>query len=144
MFKKKDDFLFFSKNIYLFITIYFVAFKVIPLRCYTFVPALFPFLEALLICAFWYGFELFQRCSLYLLNRGKSPSFHESFQFWEQEKVARDQVRWLRHDYNVVFGQKNHEQATTCELAHYRGAISMTSCSTILGVFFVLLHANGA
>jgi len=56
------------------------------------VPALFPIFEALLICAFWYGLKLFQRCGLYLLNRGKSPSFHGTFQFWEQEKVAEDQV----------------------------------------------------
>ena len=57
--QKKGDFLFFSKNIYLFININFVPFKVIPLRYNTLVPVLFPILEALLICAFWYGLELF-------------------------------------------------------------------------------------
>jgi len=41
------------------------------------------------------------------------------------------------------FWPKNHEKATTCELAHYRGAIPMTGCSTIPGVLSVLLHVNG-
>lgn len=31
---------------------------------------------------FLYGLELFQRCSLYFLNRGKISYFHESPQFW--------------------------------------------------------------
>ena len=39
--------LFFSKNIYLFINIYIVPFKVIPLRCNILVPALFPTLKEL-------------------------------------------------------------------------------------------------
>ena len=42
----KNKVIFFSKNIYLFINIYIVLFKVIPLRYNTLVPALFPILEA--------------------------------------------------------------------------------------------------
>ena len=80
-----------------------------PLRYNTLVPVLFLIHEALLICVFWYSLELYQRCGLNHLDRGKSPSFHGSFEFWEQEKVAGVQVRWirwLRHDYCVVLGQK--------------------------------------
>ena len=36
----------------------------------------FPILEALLICTFWYCLKLSQRFGFYLLNRGKTPSFH--------------------------------------------------------------------
>ena len=88
---KKYKFLFFSKNLCLFINIYTVPFKVIP-SYDTLVPALFPILEAHLISTFWYSFQLFQRCSFYLLNYSKSPSFRGSLQFWKQEKVAVGQV----------------------------------------------------
>ena len=102
-FKKLRQLLFFSKNINSFINIYIVPFKVIPLRYNTLVPIL----EALLISTFWYSLELFQRCSL--LNRSKSPSFHGSLRFGKQEPFAGGQVwliRWLRHDYGVIIGQK--------------------------------------
>ena len=68
--------------------VYVVPFTVIPLRYNTLVPAFFPILEALLICTFWYVLNLSQRFSFYLLNRGKTPSFHGSFQSWEQEKAT--------------------------------------------------------
>ena len=66
---------------------YIDPFKVIPLRYNTLVPAVFPILEAL-----FGSLELFQRCSFYLLNRSKSPSFHGFPQFWKQKKVAGGQV----------------------------------------------------
>lgn len=80
--KKKVNFCFFSKNVH---------FKDIAL-----VTALFPILKALRVCAFSYEPELFQhRCGLNLFNRSKTSSFHGHFRFWEQKKVARDQVRWI-------------------------------------------------
>ena len=68
--------------------LYVVPFKVIPLRYHTLVPAFFPILEALLICTFWYVLKLSQQFGFYLLNRGKTPSFHGSLQSWEQKKVT--------------------------------------------------------
>ena len=67
---------------------YVVPFKVIPLGYNTLVPAFSPILEALLICTFWYVLKLSQQFGFYLLNRGKTPSFHGSLQSWEQEKVT--------------------------------------------------------
>ena len=67
---------------------YVVPFKVIPLGYNTLVPAFFPILEALLICTLWYVLKLSQRFGFYLLNRGKTPSFHGSLQSWKQEKVT--------------------------------------------------------
>lgn len=63
---------------------------------------------------FWYalfGMALgsSSNATLYLLNRGKPPSFHGSFQCWEQEKFAEDKVRWirwLRHDCGAAFHPK--------------------------------------
>lgn len=49
---------------YLFINIYFILFKVIPLKYNTLVLALFPIFKALLICLFRYSLELLQRCRL--------------------------------------------------------------------------------
>ena len=43
------------------------------------------------------------------LNHSEMLSFHRCFQFWEEEKVSGVQVRWirwLRHDYGLVFDQK--------------------------------------
>ena len=39
---------FFEKNIYLFVYIFFVAFKIVPIRYYARVPALLPILKTLL------------------------------------------------------------------------------------------------
>ena len=64
-----------------------VPFKVISPIYNTLVPAVFPILEALVICTFWYVLNLSQRFGFHLLNRGKTPSFHGSLQSWEQEKV---------------------------------------------------------
>ena len=59
---------------------YVVPFKVIPLIYNTLVPAFFPILEALLTCTFRYVLKLSPRFGFYLLNRGKTPSFHGSLQ----------------------------------------------------------------
>ena len=44
----------------------------------------------------------------------------------------------------VLFLAKNYEQAMTSERVRYRDAKAMNCFSTIQGVSFVLLHANGA
>ena len=126
---------------------YVVPFKVIPLRYNTLVPAYYPILKALLILIFWYVLELSQRFGFYLLNRGKTPSFHGSLQSWEHEKchrglnlvntVAKSWLRWF-------FWPKNYEQAMTSEQVRYRDAKAMNCFSTISGVSSVLIHANGA
>ena len=85
MFKKKGDFLFFSKNIYLLITICFPFQSNPPQILYTCASDFSNPRRGLLICAFWYGFELFQRCGLYLFNRGKSP-FMDLFSFGNKKK----------------------------------------------------------
>ena len=108
LFKKYREFYIFSKSIYLFMNIYFVPFKVIPLGYNTFMPTFFPILEALKKIIFCDLVQLLLRCRLYLLNRGVASSFHGPLQFWKQEKVTGGQVwgiRWLRHHYCVVFGQ---------------------------------------
>ena len=80
--------------------IYFIPFKVIPIRNYALVPTFFPILEALQKIIFCNLVQLLLRCRLYLLNRGVASSFHGRLQFWEQEKVTGGQV-WgiwlLRH-----------------------------------------------
>jgi len=64
------------ENICLFINIYLVPFKVMPLGRNTPVPALIPILEALPPCAF--RFELCRRRDLHLPDGGKTPSFHDA------------------------------------------------------------------
>ena len=67
---------------------YVVPFKVDPSDIINLCQRFFPILEALLICTLWSVIKLSQRFSFYLLNRGKTPSFHGSLQSWEQEKVT--------------------------------------------------------
>ena len=69
----------------------------------------FPIFATLLKRAVWYRQQLLFRFFFYHLNRSKMLSFHRGLQFWEEEKVSggRGQwIRWLRHDYGCVFGQK--------------------------------------
>ena len=61
-------------------------------------PAFFPIFETLL--------KLLFRFFFYLLNRSKTLSLHRCLQFWDEEKISRGQVRWIRHDNGFVFGQK--------------------------------------
>ena len=66
-------------------------------------PGFFLILEILLKCAFWYCQQLLFRFFFYILF------IHRCLQFWEKEKLSGSQVRWirwLRHDYGFVFGQK--------------------------------------
>jgi len=74
VFKKYPEFSFFRKNIYLFVYINVVPFKVVPPRYNTLMPAFFPIFEALLIFTFWYVLERSQRFGLYFFNRGKIVS----------------------------------------------------------------------
>lgn len=107
------------------ININFVSFKIMPSWCNIPVPAL----EAILICLFWWGLELFQRCGLCLLTRGKTPSFHRSFSVWKKVKSRKgpspmnttDETWWRSYSWS-----KYYEQTMTCKLGHYRVAISMT------------------
>lgn len=118
-----------------------------PPRYNTLMPAFFPIFEALLIFTFWHVLEHSQRFGFYFFNRGKTPSFHGSLRLWEQEKVTRSHIWYiwgLGHDYGIVFGQKNYEQATANEHVRYRGAKAMNCFSINRGVFFGLLHANVA
>ena len=71
--------------------------------------AFFSILETFLKSAFSYRQQILIRFFLYLHNRSKTRYFHRRLQFWEEEKVSGDQVRWiwrLRHEYGFVFGQK--------------------------------------
>ena len=89
--------------------IYFVPFKVIPMRYYTLVPTVFSIFEALQKIIFFYLIQLLLRCRLYLVKRSITSSFHEPLQFGEQEKVTGVQIcgiRWLRYHKCVVPGQK--------------------------------------
>ena len=72
-------------------------------------PAFFPILETLLKQAFCYRQQLLFRFFFYLLHRSKMLSFQRCLRFWQEEKVSVGQfcwIRWLRHDYGCVFGQK--------------------------------------
>ena len=84
-------------------------FKVTHLKYHTLMLVFLPVLEALPKHAFWYCLQLLFRFFFYLLNRSKTLSFHRCLQFLVEEKVSGDQVRWIRwwrHDYGFVFGQK--------------------------------------
>ena len=110
------NFYFYRKNIYLFVNIYIVPFRVIPLRYITLLAKLFLIPKALLMSTFWYRLGLFQRCSFYLLNRSKFSSFHGSLQFWKQEKTVAGAKSG---EYGVVIGKKITNKMT-CELPHYQ------------------------
>ena len=102
-----------KKKYYMDRNLYLVPLKVTPLIYNTLMPTFFPILELLLKCVFCYHQQLLLfRFIFYLLNRSKT---HRCLQFWEEEKVCGGQVpwiRWLRHDYGFVFGQKNNTLPT--------------------------------
>ena len=112
--KNNHYFKFFRKRIYLFINNYRVLFKVIP------TDIIHLCLETLPKRPFWYHQQLLFRYFFYFLNRNKTLSFHWCLLCWEEEKVGGHQVRWirwLRHDYNFVFGQKlpyKHRYVSWC------------------------------
>jgi len=103
--QKKVDFLFFSKNIYLFITIYFVPFKVIPLRYYTLVPALFPIFEALLICVFWLFIALSSSSDVVIFISSIVANFRPFMGLFNFGNKRKSQGA-KSGEYGVVFGQK--------------------------------------
>ena len=107
--KNNSYFIFFFKK-YLFINTHLVSFKVTSLRYNTLMPAFFfQFSKHFWNPLFDIANEPLFRFFLYLLNHSKTLSFHRCLQFWEEEKVSGCQVqwiRWLRHDYGSVFGQK--------------------------------------
>ena len=125
--------------IYLSIFIYLVPFQVDLLRYDTLMPEFFPILETLLKRAFWYRQQLLFR--FFNLNRSKTLSFYRCLQFWKEEKVSGDQVRWLRR---FCFCPKTYAQAWMCELVRYHSAKSMIGFCTILCVSDELLLAIGA
>ena len=93
---------YFRNTISIFVTICYT-------RIYIHMSAFLPILETLLKRAFWYRQQLLFRFFFYLLNRSKTLSFHRCLQFWEEEKISGGQawwIRWLRHEYGFVFGQK--------------------------------------
>ena len=53
VFRKQREFSFFEKNIYLFVYINIVTFKIVPIECCALVPALLPILETLLKLDLW-------------------------------------------------------------------------------------------
>ena len=89
-------------------------------------PAFFLIFETLPKQTFWYRQQLLLRIFFYLFNRSKTLSFHRCLQFWEEDKVSGGQVRrirWLRHNYGFVFGQKltyKHRCVSWC--------VSLTNC----------------
>lgn len=103
---------------------YFVSFKVIPLRCNTRMPILFPMLKTLLICAFWYGLEVSMAPSL-------SPQLSQNSGFsvlgtgkWHSGPSLVNVLAeaWLRS----CFCPKNYERVMTHQLTHYRAACFMS------------------
>ena len=111
------------RTLYLFINNYVVHFKVTsPLWYNTFMTAFFLILETFLKTHFLVRQQFLFRFFFYLLKRSITLSFHWCLQFWEDEKISGDQVRyiwWLRHDYGFVFRQKlmhKHRCVSWCVL----------------------------
>ena len=72
------------------------------------------FLLKTLLC---YRQQLLFRFFCYLINCSKTLSFHWCVKFWKEEKVSGGQVRrirWLRHDYDFIFGQKLTQNINVC------------------------------
>lgn len=116
---KKSDFNF-SENIYLFINIYFVTFKVIPLRYNLHWASSFSNSRNISGMRFLYRLVLFQRCDLYFLNRGKTSSSHGSFEFWKRKsrngRISVKAVGWGLT--TVLFLGKKLRTAMSFDLAH--------------------------
>lgn len=60
------------------------------------------------------------------------------------EKNCKASSGIRRRMITVLCLANNYKEAITCAQAFYRDAISMTDCSTIPGVYFVLFHLSGA
>jgi len=98
-----------TQMIILIIQIYFVPFKIIPIRGNTHMPALRPVLETLFISRNRDGFQLLQRIFFYGLYGFETLSAKRQFQFGEQKEVTWCHIWWvrcLRSDVRWMFGQK--------------------------------------
>ena len=116
VFKKYNELYVFSKIVYLFMNIYFVPFRVIPMRYCTLVPTFFPIFAALQKLFFYLVLLLF-RSRPYLFNRSVVPSFHRPLQFRETRTSHRRPEQG---------GQKVAHN--DCEKSYYRGAKAI-SCA---------------
>lgn len=89
------------------ISIYFIYFEAIPARGNALMSALFPILEKLLICTFWYGLELF----FIWMIVAKLRSFMGLFSFGGRKSLQGAK-------FGEYSGRAMGEQRMTCELAH--------------------------
>ena len=87
--KLKGEFCYKMKNLYLFIPINFIPFKVIPFRYNALMPTFFPIVETLVIFDFRNCLQSLQQFGFYLLNRVKTVSPERSLEFAEQPEVTR-------------------------------------------------------
>ena len=96
------------KNLYLFIQINFIPFKVIPFRYNALMPTFFPTAETLVKFDFRNCLQNLLRFGLHLFNRVKTVSSEWYFDFGEYQKVTRSQIKriwWLWNDMRWVFGE---------------------------------------
>ena len=107
-------------------------------------PAFCPILETLLKRAFWY---CQQPLFFYRPNGSKTLSFHQYLQFWEEGKVSGGQVRWirwLRHDYDFVFGQKlthKHRYVSWCVIMVQNPCLVVLQfCAFLMNCFVQSAH----
>ena len=97
------------KNLYLFIQINFIPFKVIPSRYNALMPKFFPIVETLVKCDFRNYLQSLLRFGLYIFNRVKTVSLEWSFEFGEWPEVTKSQIRqiwWLWNEMRLVFSEK--------------------------------------
>ena len=116
--------------------IYFVPFKVIPIRYYTLVPTFFPILEALQKIIFCDLVQLLLRCRLYLLNRSVAfvLSWASSVSGTRKSHRGPDLGNTVAAESLVCcFWSKIRTQATMCEQGRYHGAKSQ----------FLFFHKSG-
>lgn len=85
----------------------------------------------------WYGLVLCERCVLYLLNRGKTPSCHGCFQLCEQEKVAEGHVRGIRGFFAKKLRTNNFVWLSVLSACNIYDWLFHNS-----GLFFVSLQDN--
>ena len=84
------------------------SFGVVPIWLNHTLPAVFPYLKAVLERRFWNGLQLARRITLNRLDVVGPLSFERHFQFWEHPKVAASYVgtvQKLAKLYNLVFRQ---------------------------------------
>ena len=118
------------KNLYLFIQINFIPFKVIPSRCNALKPTFFPIVETLVKFDFRNCLQSLLRFGLYLFNRVKTVSNGVVFCV---SAIARSHTEPNQANMVVVeryalsFWRNSQEERMLCKTAHYRDA-KTTSC----------------